>query len=718
MIPEVPERNQVLTRISRAVHESDGDMYLEMMEERLIGHLELHESHQFQAHKDDCLVGLVARWGVKRVLRQSLQTRVGPDPDYSVTLRHYIRVSRAAFSVRQAEEARRLLLECLELINRNWDWDRRSFLIEIANLLLQAGYENDLFRVIDLASGIGLEQERTLALAELALVCSDASDDALKKHSLEMAVSQIEDVEHRSHFQHVLSKISLAMSKIGDGRANAFVREAIQLAERPTQLAWHWQEQDAWVKIAHSLVSEGLCDETLGLIKRLDLERRGVDQIPVELALQGRWDDAWNLVQDLNPILKRRALFGLAKHLDSCDDRYDAIVTEIERCLGQSGRPQDQAEVLAQLTSLSLSVQDEVAARGYLYRLVNVLDDVLGQLGVNLLIRAAGRAVELSDNKLLHQLVDRARALPEDTHLSRSTAMIAVCHALAKLGEITYAWVLAEDIIDDGKRLEAYVRICESAHLHGQTIDGCFNKVRLFARRINNTGWVPTFWGALALLAHQLGHSAKRECIDRATRGARDPAAHIAFRAYNSANVAEYLHQIGLLAQALGLLEYGLACADRVDTGFGIDPLRKLVQVVVSTKMTSLWPRVIQVAQAIEEPVLRANALLGVTHAIARLGNWGSAAENLPLILAAVQDAVRDEAAIIEFGTALDKLLQPDSEVLDTLIANAFEYARMQDRPTVLTWIAVLLPVFAKADSRLAVATWRKTELVETMLKQ
>jgi len=115
--------------------------------------------------------------------------------------------------------------------------------------------------------------------------------------------------------------------------------------------------------------------------------------------------------------------------------------------------------------------------------------------------------------------------------------------------------------------------------------------------------------------------------------------------------------------------------------------------------------------------MLRANALFRVTHAIAHLGDRDSAADNLPLILAAIQNAVKNEAAIVEFGAALGELLQPDSEILDILIANALEYARTQGRPTVLTWIASLLPVFAKADSGLGAATWRKIEQVETMFR-
>jgi hypothetical protein len=333
--------------------------------------------------------------------------------------------------------------------------------------------------------------------------------------------------------------------------------------------------------------------------------------------------------------------------------------------------------------------------------------------------RIAGYAARLSETTLLRQLVNRAQAMPQDhRYYSRSEAIADVVLSLAKLGETDYAWSLSANITEEGKRLEVYVDICEFAHCQGKVASEHFNKSLAFARQVENVGMIPTQWGKLALLAHQLGYrDEEEECVDLAIEGTRNvvPSHHIGFNVYNSANVARYLHQIELSSQAHSLLQFGLSHVP--DAGIlGIDPLRVLIQAMAVTQAVSLWHDVLQFAQVIEDDMLRVQVLLGITHAMAQSGDRERAIENLPLVLDAVQEANGDKTILVEFSSILGEFLQPDSRALNDLIASAFRYARSKDRPTVLTLIAGLLPVFAKADPALAAETWSKLKQADAML--
>jgi hypothetical protein len=207
----------------------------------------------------------------------------------------------------------------------------------------------------------------------------------------------------------------------------------------------------------------------------------------------------------------------------------------------------------------------------------------------------------------------------------------------------------------------------------------------------------------------------EQECVDRAIEGTCSiaPSHHISSNVVNSANVAESLHQLGRSTQALELLRFGLAHV--LEVGLGLDYLRRLVQVATSLGAASLLPDFLEVADQVEDLRERAEALLGIAYAIARSGDNSLALESLPSVLAAIQALDADETLILEFGSMLEELLQVDSKSLSDLIRTAFEGARSKDRPTVLHWIAALLPVFARADPRLASTVWSKIQQVETM---
>jgi hypothetical protein len=720
IIPEASVRMQALKRIEGAARElNEGDLSGQVQEE--LASLPVSDEGLQPRDENAWLIPMVAHRGAEQTLRELVRMQTTHAPDRSEVVKLYLQVASVAFNLNQVEEAHKLLLECSELIGGTWLHERQRLLVQIARLLLEMGYEDDLPHIVELALNIEVEQVRVSTLAELALICSDASEEVLRRHALEIAVVQVEDAKRKLTLQFELSKVALAMAKVGDERASRFLSEAIRSAERPTQLAWHWQEKEARASLADALASVGLCDEALRLVGQIDPCEIQEGGIIVELALQGRWKDAWQLAQTLYPIIRKRALWDtanvLAKQGKLGDERSHAIIDQLESDL-EDKNADDRLAELGRLIDIALLAQDESRARHYLSLMVSTLDEtVTGRVG-NALSSISGYAVELSEIALVRQFMDRVQALPEDNrYYNRSNAIATVVLSLANLGEVDDAWSLAQSISADVTRLEAYVRICELVHRQGKAVDRYFNESLVFARQIENVGWVPTFWGRLAVLAYQLGYKNEEvECADRAIEGTHNiaPSYSVEFNVCNSAYVAQSLHRIGVSAQAQELLEWGLSHIQQ--TGFDIGPLRRLVQAVIKVEANSLWPGVLQIAQAIKDPSEKAEALLGITCGIARLGDPERAIENLSLVLAAIQNAGRHKTMVIEFGSVLGELFQPESEALNYLIVDAFRHARLEDRPTVLIWIASLFPIFAKADSALAITTWKKVERIDAML--
>jgi tetratricopeptide (TPR) repeat protein len=719
IVSEVPQKVRALAGIEAAARDlSESDLVEESQRE--LYSLPIQDGTS-QTSDDDLLPDLVDRFGARRALQMSLRQRLNLDEDRSEEVQHYLEVVSAAFTIGRLEEARDLLSECLDFIGGTWEHHRQDFLVRAARLSLSIGNMEDLARIIVLACEIEHEHSRIYTLAEIALICSDVPDESLKKQSLEIAVGQVASVNPASLSQSELSKIALAMSKSGDDRATGFLERAIQLAERPTQPAWHWQEKEAWVNVAENLVLVGLCDGALDLIRRIGPREMSEGRVVVELALQDRWEDAWQLAQDAHPIVKERALLNtahtLAKKEKLDDKRYLAVVTCIEE--GLKGKNTDaQIAILGQLIELALLVQDGSRGHQYLMQMVEALNEIDGSKMADLIANVAHYAVKLSAIDEVHKLQDRAEALEEDPQYgSRSNAIGVIAIGLAKLEKIEESWLLARSITEPGKRLEAYVNICESELQQERQVDEHFGVALAFARSIDNVGWVPTFWGRLAVLARQLGHrDEERECVGNAIAGTCTIEASyaIGFNVHNSANVACALHELGMPDQAENLLRFGLA---HFKPDFlGIGSLRRLVQSVTSVGIKSLWADITRAVQMIERPSEKAEALLGIAYVMGRSGDIGQAVEILPSVLAAIEEADQDRQLILEFGATLSEFLEPEDPILNNLIVEAFRCARSQDRPAVLTWIAGLLPTFAKAGSALPLETWTQIEQCEKML--
>jgi len=722
MVSEAARKARALARIEVAARELGQDDLVEESRRELSG-LPIQDGAPQTPGKDDWLPDLIVRFGARRTLQTLLRQQVIPDPDRSEAVERYLTVVSAASAIGQLEEARELLLECLDLLDGTWDHDRQDFLVRATRLSLNIGNIKDLTRIIESARKIELEHFRVYTLAEIALICSDAPDESLKKHSLAIAVEQLAGVNRTSTLQFELSKVALAMSKLGDGRASEFLEKAIQLAERPTQPAWHWEEKEVWVNVAEALALVGLCDEALGLIKRIGPGEMSKGRIVVELALQDRWEDAWQLAQDAHPIVRERALLNtaraLAKKGELNDKRYQAIVTCIEEN-SKGKNANDQIAILGRLVDLALIVHDESRGRRYLQQIMNVLNEIEASKTADLIVNIAHYAVKLSEIDEICRLKSKAEALEEDPQYnSRSNAIGAIAIGLASLEREEDAWSLAQNIAESGKRLEVYVGICESERRQGRPVDEHFRGALAFARSIDNVGWVPTFWGKLAVLARHLGYQTEEgECVRRAIEGthAIELSYAIGFNIHNSASVAKDLHELGLSVQAKDLLKFGLANF-RQDF-LGIDSLCRLVQSVKSIEAKSLWADVIQVVQAIEKPPEKAEALLEIVYAVGRSGDISQATEILPSVLAAIKEADQGRRLVLEFGAALSEFLEPEGEVFSHLIAEAFGYARSKDRPTALTWIAGLLPAFTKAGPTLPMETWTQIEQCERMLGQ
>jgi hypothetical protein len=519
-----------------------------------------------------------------------------------------------------------------------------------------------------------------------------------------------------------MSKVALAMSRLGDHRASKWLGEAIELAGRPTQAAWRWEEKEAWARVAGSLASVGLCDEALDLARQIGPEEFSEERIVVELVLQDRWDDAWQLAQDMHPIVRKRGLTTAVRILARRNrlerQRHHTVITELEEDLSTKGQPRDQIVGLKQLIDIALLVQDESEAQAYLVQMMDLVDEVGARQKAEAIRDALYSAVRLADVQVVRRLARSALDLPRDErHYSRSNAIANAVRALADLGEVEEAWSLSQGIDEDWKRLETYVYTCELAEEQGQSTKAILARTLAFARGVENVGFVPTYWGKLAVLSHRLDREDDMEdCIDCAIEGAYaiEPSHEIGLNIINSGNVAQSLHQLGLSDAAEEMLKFGIDQSHRALQSTEV--LLILSQALARIDAESLWPDVVRATQSLEEPAQRARALLEITPWIAHSGSLDYALEILPLVLGAIQDAGGNLYSLLEFGALLREILETEGQSSDYLVVDIFQDVRLLDRPRTLTAIAALLPVFAVVDSTLPTATWNRVEHVEGLL--
>jgi tetratricopeptide (TPR) repeat protein len=717
-----PERKRdSLRRIKALAEKLEKANLAKEAEEEMTG-LPMTEADR-QSKDDDWLIDVVDQMGTERALQATLRGQVAPDPDRSKAAESYLEVAEAAIALDQHEEARKLLLDCLDLLGETWEHDRQRLITRIASLLFKMGYEADLGHLIDLAQNIELEHYRVLTVSDLALICSNASDSALAKHALEAAVEEIRSAERRSTLQFEMSKVALAMSRLGDPRADKWLGKAIDLAGRPTQPAWHWEEKEAWGRVAGGLASVGLCDEALELARHIGPKELD-ERIVVELALQDRWDDAWQLAQDMRQTVRKHGLVAVARTLAQRNklkqEQARTIVTEIEKDLSSDRRPHDQIKTLEQLIDIALVLEDRSRAQAYLSQIADAIGEVSVRKKAEVIGDASRCAVRLDDLEMVHRLMRLAQDLPTDKrYLSHSNAIANVAKALADIGEIEDAWSLSQDIDEDWKRLETYVRICELAEQQGQATKELLARTLAFARGVDNVGFVPTYWGKLAVLSQRLGRQDDmEECINWAIEGiyATESSQNIGPSSIiSSAYVAQSLYELGLSDKAEKVLKYGISQDQPVLQN--IQALRRLTQTVVKIR-ADLWPDVVRAAQGFEEPAQRAQALLEITRGIVYSGSTDYAVEILPPVLDAIQDAGRNLYSLLKFGALLEAVFETESQFLDDLIVDIFQDVHLLDRPRTLTAIAALLPVFAKVDSTLPRATWNEIEHVEDLLNQ
>lgn len=672
--------------------------------------------------EDGWLVDFVDNYGARRALHSLLMTGTAPDPDNSQAVKWYIEVAAASFALGRVEEVRELLLECLDLTGSMWDQERQPALIQIARLLLDMGYDEDLELVIELMQRIEHEHYRLFGLSELALVCCFASDLMIAERCIELAVTEIRSAVRTSTLQFEMSKIALAMSRIADKRAEELLDEAIQLAQRPTQAAWHWEEQRAWLHLAAVLASIGLCDEALTLASEKGGPELDEGEVAVELAVQGRWHEAWQLGEGYHPTVRRHTLVDIAQALAQRDklegERYEAIIAVLTQYAKDAENPRDRIERIGQLVAVALLAQKEQQAGQYLARMTEALGEA-DPVGIESTIRQVLRyAAQLRDIDTVCALAIEAQNLPEDSQRgSRSAAIAVVAATLADLGEIEGGWSLADKIEEDWKRLETYVCISESTFRQEKPLERYFNNALQLALQVGNVGWVPGLWGRLGVLASHLGRETEEaQCIQHAIDGtyAVAPGYEINFNVYNSASVARSLHSLGLSSQALTLLKHGLSVVQATD--FRIDPLRCLVQTVISIRAESLWSNVLEVAQAVKSPSHKAEALLGIASGIGYLGDRDRAMNLLPSVLSAILGLDENQHIALEFGSFLSELFDTEDTVLQAMITEALARGRMKGRPAALTWLAAFIPVMERIKPAVAFAAWCKIQQAEAML--
>ena len=719
-LPEEPQKYRTLSCIEIALRDVGKKTLADQVREEIKRlSVEIIPTEQLE-QPDQWLVNLVEQFGTEFALREF---SINPsDSDESENSKRIFEIALAAHKAGKDQDSYQMLQRCLDTSVRDWDWHQRELLPQIAKLLILLNQEQDILRVFEIALDIDLEPHRVSTCAELALLCSTAQDEAIRTQALAYAVEQVEQAKHTHTLQFELGKIALAMAKMGDSRANEFLEDALMRARQPHQPAWAWEERESWGIVASALTSIGFFDQSVELIKNCNNTDRELIQIVKSLAINDRWEQVLRVVQSLHSVLQRSALAHTAHELMNLGKltaiQYEFICTHLETSLSAEKQPREKLEILNQLLGVVLKRADRIKQAKYF----SMYFDELGKLEVSKakadsLINICAIINDATEYSVVEELNKVAQAVEEDQFLSRSNALYAVGTAFTKIGQYDEAWALTLDIEAD-KRLQLQLDILEMARsresLNG--LDQRFGQALETAKSLENRNRLPTHWGRLAVFANELKRASEmEECINNAIEGSIrvHPVSHVSFNIFNCALIARDLHKLGRTAQTRLLLETGIDYLESPE--INIDPFCRIARVIVGIQAKGLLEREFQAALRIEKANQKAEALFGITYSMTQTGEIDLAQQYFPQVVEAVKVVHKNQFLVRDFGLLLIDVFGTDSIAINEYVVDLLRYVRLRDRPVAITWIASLLPAFAKVDTKLARSTWERLLRVDEM---
>ncbi|MBN1487827.1 MAG: ATP-binding protein [Anaerolineae bacterium] len=715
LVSEVTKQVQLLHLIENTAQELGDSELFKQVQLELKSLPVSNDTEQIQ-NDEDSLVTLVCRYGVEKALSPTFVSSPSFDSDGSKAIKLHFKVALAASKCGKQEDAHDVLLKSLVLVNKTWEHERCSFLSEIARMLIDFGYPSDLERVVDEALKIEIKNYRGVCLAELAVICADIDNLALTNKVLCAAIKDLDAIDQGIYYQSGTNKIALAMAKIRNDRAKIFFQDAIKLAENPVQPSSYWLEQRAWQFFTITLISLDMLDEALVLLKHKHYDILN-PRILVGLALNDKWDACKDLLKEVSPQLHDGAaldiLYALAKKDKANTDQWQTLFTRIETNLLGSQHQQAHHLRLGRLVDIAQLCGYEDRTKLYLTRMWHTLKDADRVEHTGIIMLTAQYAAKLQHIDMVHTLRAYVEALPEDDYYGVSDAIAAIAHALVEMGATNEGQSLAATIPGEGQRFECYINICEMLLQREAYVHDYLEEILGFALQLDpSDGWLPPLWGRLALLAHRAGNKyVKETATSRAVNGTGTISSSypVSFNVHNSARVAQSFYKMDMVEQSYGWLKFGL---QRVYPAmmFDTSSLHSLIEAISATGAHDLWPDVFQAVQQISDASQRAAELLYMIPAIEQPADSVIGREALPVLLKTIQESGKEEF-VLKFGDILNRYFAADVALVDKLLAQALAYARLQNRPTVLLWVAAFLPVCDSISNGLAVEVWRQLQL-------
>ncbi|MFC1878757.1 hypothetical protein ACFLZW_02475 [Chloroflexota bacterium] len=723
-LPIEKRKYQVLRRIETALRDLEkNDLADQVRDEIASLPAQVKQDEQTHSSDDTWLIDHTGRVGAERAYRELSINAF--DRTRSRDAKRCLKIAQAAHKAGKTQDSCQFLQKCLGLLTNAFEWDLRELLPQIAKLLIELNKEQDIIKVLDLALSIDLEPQRIYTLSELALVCSDANDASVRKQTLERTVYEIQNAKRTKALQFELSKIALAMAIIGDQRANEYLEKALSYARQARQPAWEWNERSNWGKVAISLSTIGLFDETLELLKDCDEMDYELGEVAVNFAVNDRWERAIDIAKSLRYIARSGALVRTAHALLDegrlTDEQYGIICEYLENDLEEEKQTRRRLDMLIQLFGVATKKSDSENIAKYLNLFLNELKKLdAPKAKSDLIVNISNNINNLSEFDAIIQIQSVANSLDNDQHSSRPNAFYAISSAIARIGKIEEAWSLASTIPDDETRLLMHLEILEQAHNQSQLkgLEPSLRNTIEIARGLENRSGLPTHWGRLAVLAYELKLvSELEECISNAVKGSIsvEPNSHISFNVYNCAFVAQNLHELGCISQARELLEIGIKYLEQPQIDIG--PFRRIARVITTTKERGLLENEFKAALQIEKPDQKAEALIGITYSMTKNGEGDLATQNFSYVVEAVKAVYNNQNVVRDFCLLLIDVFGTDSDVINEYVVDVLTHVRLKDRPTVITWVAGLLPVFAEVDIELAQSILKRLRLADGMFE-
>jgi hypothetical protein len=142
-----------------------------------------------------------------------------------------------------------------------------------------------------------------------------------------------------------------------------------------------------------------------------------------------------------------------------------------------------------------------------------------------------------------------------------------------------------------------------------------------------------------------------------------------------------------------------------------------LASAAAEIKTDVRWADLLKAATEIERTDDRNESLVGILAWMTKAGEYDLARRTLTTVVDTILDGSSNWLVILHLGRILAGTLQLTLDQLHTVIESVMTQARAKDRPSVLTWIAALLPAIARVDSDLAANAWDRVERADAMLR-